>query len=295
MSSAALAIEDIRATDPIAYIRAIGLRPEDSYGFLPLEIQEGPPSLFLYRDSPEYAERRASLPAAQSAVPGMGETMDLDLSGGLSEVMEQARRLRDAGALEMPEPAAASASGELSTAPAPSGAPEIVAQRLYPGLRMRSSTRQLDDFMPDYRELVQLCPDDVYGVYPRDYGTVGATNDDAGSTEWDDYWVVYRDRPEYAAGREAWAEKMSKKKRTWPEPESLPGVAAASGSAFDGGKVQVKKERWPRRKLVIRKKDSELADELRAKIGKWGYEPEDSLGFCPGYGNGTIYFAWRKR
>jgi hypothetical protein len=31
----ATAIEDMRNVDPVAYIRATGLRPEDSYGFLP--------------------------------------------------------------------------------------------------------------------------------------------------------------------------------------------------------------------------------------------------------------------
>ena len=44
----------------------------------------------------------------------------------------------------------------------------------------------------------------------------------------------------------------------------------------------------------MRKKGSDLADELREKIGKWSYEPEDSLGFCPDFDNGSIYFAWRR-
>jgi hypothetical protein len=47
--------------------------------------------------------------------------------------------------------------------------------------------------------------------------------------------------------------------------------------------------------MVMRKKGSDLGDELRKKIGKWGYEPEDSLGFCPDFDNSAIYFAWRKR
>ena len=44
----------------------------------------------------------------------------------------------------------------------------------------------------------------------------------------------------------------------------------------------------------MRKKGSDLADELREKIGKWSYEPEDSLCFCPDFDNGSIYFAWRR-
>ena len=33
----------------------------------------------------------------------------------------------------------------------------------------------------------------------------------------------------------------------------------------------------------------------REEISRWGYEPEDSLGFCPSFANNSIYFAWRKR
>jgi hypothetical protein len=31
----AIAIEDMRSVDPIAYIRAVGMQPEDSFGFCP--------------------------------------------------------------------------------------------------------------------------------------------------------------------------------------------------------------------------------------------------------------------
>jgi hypothetical protein len=31
-------VDDIRGLDPVAYIRAVGLRPEDSYGFVPGNI-----------------------------------------------------------------------------------------------------------------------------------------------------------------------------------------------------------------------------------------------------------------
>jgi hypothetical protein len=52
-------IDDIRGLDPVAYIRAVGLRPEDSYGFIPVEM--GGEFLFLYRDRPEYEEARPKL------------------------------------------------------------------------------------------------------------------------------------------------------------------------------------------------------------------------------------------
>src|SRR5262245_39842272 len=47
--------------DPVGYIRALGLQPEDSYGFLPTRVEEGATMLFLYRDRPEYEERRPKL------------------------------------------------------------------------------------------------------------------------------------------------------------------------------------------------------------------------------------------
>ena len=87
---------------------------------------------------------------------------------------------------------------------------------------------------------------------------------------------------------------MSKKGR-WPAAETYPGVVEAGTAAFDGAEVEVKKERWPREKVVMRKKGSDLGDSLREKISKWGYEPEDSFGFCPDFDGGKIYFAWRKR
>jgi hypothetical protein len=81
----------------------------------------------------------------------------------------------------------------------------------------------------------------------------------------------------------------------WPASEVMPGVAPAARFAFDGGRVAVEKDLWPREKLVMRQKSSNLGDSIRGKIGARGYEPEDSLGFCPSFGNQSIYFAWRKR
>ncbi len=49
-------VEDMRAVDPVGYITAVGLRPEDSFGFLPLDLSEGASFFFLYRDRPEYAQ-----------------------------------------------------------------------------------------------------------------------------------------------------------------------------------------------------------------------------------------------
>jgi hypothetical protein len=44
----------------------------------------------------------------------------------------------------------------------------------------------------------------------------------------------------------------------------------------------------------MRKKGPELGAALREKIGKWGYDPEDSFGFCPDFNSNSVYFAWRK-
>lgn len=50
---------------------------------------------------------------------------------------------------------------------------------------MRSSTRQLDRFLPRYRETLGVHPEDAYGVFP--WGTrTSRSSSDASSTEWDD-------------------------------------------------------------------------------------------------------------
>jgi hypothetical protein len=58
--------------------------------------------------------------------------------------------------------------------------------------------------------------------------------------------------------------------------------------------VNVEKEGWPRKALVVKQKGPELGESLREKILRWGYEPEDSFGFCPNFGHRGIYFGWRK-
>ncbi len=342
----ATAIEDLRSVDPVAYIRATGLHPEDSYGFLPIELNSATSFFFFYRDRPEYEKTRPALPGAEQigAVGGLAEfggmggaesSMEISdmgkLGEGLGSLVEEAQKAQQAwGARGVPggpggqgeekqrleaiekmkemgainEQEAKQLRSEVQggeAGPSPGGAPArkaakdappIVVHRVYPGMRMRSSTRQLNHFMPDYRDALQLCPEDVYGVFPRDTRT--SSTAESSTTEWDDFWIVYRDRDEYAAGREAWAKKMNKKGK-WPKAEEYPGVAGPGETAFDDAKVEVEKDRWPREKLVMREQGSDLGDSLREKIGKWGYEPEDSFGFCPDFDNSGIYFAWRKR
>lgn len=335
-------IEDMRSVEPAAYIRAVGLRPEDCYGFLPIDLHDSTSYFFLYRDAPGYEQRRSSLPGAESvrsfgpvevlptqSVEGTMEVQDLPGGGGgLSDLIAQATemqqqwgaqgvaggpqeseadrisridKLREMGAIDQAEydqlvsaaegGDAGSMPGGAEVAPAEQDAPDIVAQRLFPKIRTRSSTRQLNHFVPKYANELSLCPEDVYGVYPRRTGSWATES--SSSTVWDDFWILYRDRPEYAAGRDAWARDMDKKGR-WPQAEIYPGVAGPGASAWDRPKIKVEKDRWPREKVVMRKQGSDLGDALREKIGKWGYEPEDSYGFCPDFDNGAIYFAWRK-
>jgi hypothetical protein len=199
--------------------------------------------------------------------------------------------------------------GGVPAAPAIPDAPPIAIHRLYPRLYKRSLRQQFDDFMPQYRDMLGLCPEDVYGVFPRHtLRTTGGADHSGSVTAWEDYWLVYRDRPQYAQGRDAWEAQMnekggffegliaSMKKGGWPAAEIVPGVAGPSAAAFDqGSKVKVEKDGWPRKALVLREKGSELGDELRGKIGRYGYEPEDSFGLCPDFNSNSIFFAWRKR
>jgi hypothetical protein len=335
----AIAIEDMRSVDPVSYIRAVGLQPEDCYGFLPLDLHDVTPYIWLYRDRPEYEERRVKLPGPQfvrnfgpvEVMPEVEITSDVPpgpLGEGLDEVIAQAQQMQQAYAGTAPggpgEPESARIErieklkeigainaaeyerlvaeakgggagptpGGAEAAAPPKDAPQIVADRVYPRMRMRASTRQLNRFLPLYRDALRLCPEDVYGVYPA--STRISTSDAGDTTEWDDFWIVYRDRGEYGQGREQWAKEMDNKGH-WPEPIVAPGVAEPGTAAFDGAKIKVEKDRWPREKVVMRKKGTDLADALREKIGRWGYEPEDSFGFCPDFDNSGIYFGWRKR
>ncbi len=340
-------VEDVRSHDPASYIQAIGLQPEDCYGFLPAEHEDITPYFFLYRDRPEYEKARAELPAAQAGQsfgpiriePEQQVEMDMDrdlpggadgkLGGIVADAIKMAEsygggiqptaapavapdpeklvrlaKLRASGAINdaeyakliadaggAPQPAAQ----EPPPPPPPAGDGAIVTHRIYPGLRMRSSTRQLNHFLPRYREALGLRSEDVYGVMPRttriSHGAGEAASD---SKEWDDFWIIYRDRAEYAQPRAAWAAEMNKDGK-WPDAVISAGVGDAPGIPFDGAKLEIEKDRWPRHKMIIRQGGADLGESLREKIAKWGYEPEDSLGFCPNFPNGSIYFAWRKR
>jgi hypothetical protein len=333
-------VDDIRGLDPVSYIRSVGLRPEDSYGFVPVEM--GGELLYVYRDRPEYEEARPKLaPSIQTSelgpvvvdapqrMPMQSPEQPGDQLGDIIAQAQQLQGMWGGGApqgptgapgdtIKTPNPdqlvklAKLLESGAITpeeyqrlvgeaTAPEPSepaseaaadngGAP-IVAQRLYPGVRSRRSTRQLNHFLPIYCEALCLGPEDTYGVFP--WGTRTSSSGDSDSTEWDDYWIVYRDRPQYEAGRDAWAKEMDGKGR-WPDPVISPGVGDTPGSGPGQGKVNVEKERWPRKAMVVKQKGPELGESVREKIAKWGYEPEDSFGFCPGFSGGNIYLAWRK-
>jgi hypothetical protein len=273
---------DVRSLDPGAYAAAVGLAPDDCYGFLPIDHDDVTPYLYLYRDRAEYAQARASLPAPQR-VKKYGpvrveptQQIEIDASsdpkaaqGDFSDVAAAAQKMAEAYG------------------------PPVVAHRIYPGLRTRSSGRQLNYYLPRYRDAVGLRSDDTYGVLPRRTRSTVETS----STEWDDYWIVYRDRPEYAAGREEWAREMNKK-GNWPEPMVYPGIAEAPGLTHDpggaGGKLRIEKQGWPRKALFKRETGDELGASVRDRLQKWEYEPEDSFGLSPNYTNRSIYFAWRR-
>jgi hypothetical protein len=263
---------DIRSLDPAAYARAIALRPEDCYGFLPLDHDDITPYLFLYRDRPDYERARAPLPAPRR-VQSYGPVR---IEPDWTQMVVGA-----------PEPGPSGASRVTAGA--------IVTHRVYPRVHRRSSTRQLNHFLPRYREMLGLRADDVYGVFPRRTRWSGAGADTSGNREWDDFWIVYRDRSGYAQGREQWAQDMDKK-GGWPAAILSPGLGEpAVQDRGQGGRLGIEKERWPRRRLVMRETGDELAGSLTEKIERWGYSPEDSFGFCPDYANRSIYFAWQRR
>ena len=323
-------IEHLSPLDPVSYIRRVGLMPEDTYGFIPTKLDEGAEMLYLYRDRPEY-ERVRSVPDTGPRVPMMlpadtggpfgdlieqAQELQRAYGGGQPpsfgapgdplpampdpEKLVEAAKLRASGAIDdaeyarlraeagAPDPGTAPPQAEP---PAPAGdGPEIVAHRMYPGLRARSSVEQLDEFLPAYRETVGLRPEDTYGVFP--WGSRSRTSADTSEAQWDDFWVVYRDRPEYAAGREAYARAMDASGR-WPAAVTAPGVGEPTGARGAAGELEVADELWPRSMLVIKQTGGQLADWLKERIAGRGYEPQDSYGFCPSFTQRSIYFGWR--
>ncbi len=325
--------EDVQTLDPVAYIRHVGLLPEDSYGFIPTKLGEGSELLYLYRDRPEYERARSkpTMPHVEMQLPtvpggrlgeiveqaqemqrmyGAGQPQSLGAPGDPMpsmpdvEKLVEAAKLRSTGAIDdaeyarlradagAPDPGAAPA-GRAEPADPASG-PAIVAHRMYPGIRARSSTKQLDEFLPSYCEALELRPEDVYGVFPWQSRTSTGGEHGAGSTEWDDFWIVYRDRPAYAAARETYGSTMDEEGR-WPPPVIAPGVGEASEPGSAGGEVTVENDLWPRAMLVIKQTGGQLADSLKEKIASRGYGPEDSFGFCPSFTHRSIYFGWRGR
>src|SRR5918994_1517971 len=172
---------DTSSLDPVSYALAIGLRPEDSYGCLPVDLDETSPLLYLYRESPEYESARSSLSglaegaqlAPARARPTQAAEFDISQGGGLGEMLEQMERLTrtaipEASPVPAPDPerlgriaklrssgainddeyqrllAEAGVGAGTAAAGAPAAQPDgppIASQRLYPKMRMRSSTR----------------------------------------------------------------------------------------------------------------------------------------------------------
>ena len=290
---------DLRSMDPVLYIRSVGLQPEDSYGFLPVEHSDGSALVYLYRDRSCYAEARSALPTPQRSrlLGGMIEIdrpvgVHLDLggmtpaqaSGPLAEALAMAQVL---GGPSLP--AATTLLAPDPATPAGASAP-IASHRIYPGLRTRSSGRQLDHFLPRYAETLGIHAEDVFGVFPRGIHLSGG---ESSAREWESMWLVYRDRPEYEHGRERWAQEMAKPGR-WPAAEITPGSETAPASVSAAVRPTVRREGWPKRKLAIRETGENLGPRLIEQIQKLGYEPERSLGVCPDFQQRKIYYAWGK-
>ena len=253
---------DARSVGPLEYIRALRLQPEDCYGFLPVELSDGSSIVYVYRDRPEYAAAREGLAGPREA-----------------RVMF--------GMVEMQHPVEVDLSGTAQ----PAGEGAIVSHRLYPAIRTRSSGKQLGHFLPRYRDAVGLRPQDVYGVHARGGHHFGGTS----TREWDSYWIVYRDRPEYAAGRERYAAEADGKGR-WPAAELSPGVGEPPpAAAGEDGKLDVEKTGWPKRGLFKQAGADGLAEGLADTIMEMGHEPEDSFGIAPDFPQRKIYVACLRR
>ena len=311
-------VSDARAVDPIAYIRAVGLVPEDCYGFVPLDVHDAASFQFVYRERFEYSQARAPL-AAPSRVGqvdlgmvgfgwGEGRKPDVEVpstapSAAMDSLLSQVQALQQSfeglpGAPDMSAAAeqrrlegmratgaiddeafaemrglmagghAGPEPGGVPAAAAPPDAPALVVHRLFPPIGRYSTSDRLDDYLPAYRDALALCPEDVYGVWPRRTRNAGVGNE---SMEiWDDYWILYRDRPHYEQGRVAWAERMG---GAWPPPEVVPGVAPPGTLAPALGSLRF--------------------DRTGDVPETWPCPPEDAFGLSPGVNGRGLTFAWR--
>lgn len=295
--TAAGLVTDARSIAPVNYIQELGLRPEDCYGFLPVEQSDGSALVYAYRDRPEYAAAREKLgPPQRSRL--LGGAVEVDRPGGVEIDIDPAMTggvdvgglVRDAlGQAPKPDGQVAEKvveSIDASTAGPGDGA--IVSHRLYPALRTRSSNKQLGHFLPRYRDAVGLRPEDVYGVFAQGIHYSGG---ESSAREWDAFWIVYRDRDQYAAGREAYAAEM---KGDWPAPSFVKGVGDVPAIGPEGGKVEVKKSGWPKRRLVQHATAEGLAESLAENLTKLGHEPEGSFGIAPDFQQRKIFIALRK-
>ena len=86
----------------------------------------------------------------------------------------------------------AQASAEALDASLPLGAPRPRTDRVRITARHRSAT------IAAYIGIVGLQPEDVYGIVPQQNNDITVAYD-----------IVYRDRPEYEAGRQAWAARAA--------------------------------------------------------------------------------------
>jgi hypothetical protein len=295
---------DVRSMAPAAYIAATGLRPEDSFGFLPVEQSDGSALVYVYRNRPEYAERRAGLAAPQRSrlLGGAVEVdrpgaIDVDIDPSMTGGVDVGQMIRDATGSAPPQALEAVKQAVdvdqlvgAATASVDPGEDRMVSHRVYPGLHKRSSGKQLGHFLPRYCETVGVRPEDVFGVFARGIHLSGG---ESSAREWQSFWLVYRDRPEYATGREQWAAEMHKG-GGWPEPEFAPLAEPAPGLAPSGGQVKVKQNGWPRRKLVMRETPEGLAESVSEMVTKAGYEPEASFGLAADFQHRKIQLAWRS-
>jgi hypothetical protein len=175
---------------------------------------------------------------------------------------------------------------EISIDEAGPAAP-LASHRVYPRLNKRSSGKQLDHFLPRYVETVGVRAEDVFGVFARGIHYSGG---ESSAREWDSLWLVYRDRPEYAGGRERWATEMAKPGR-WPQAEITSGSETPPSLDGSPGRVEVRRERWPKRRMMMRETGEDLGERLAEQIAKLGHMPESSFGLCPDFQQRKIYYA----
>ena len=163
------------------------------------------------------------------------------------------------------------------------GASIFVHGLQWPGTWRLDGWRPAQSAFATYASDLGLRPEDVYGWFPERWDDQGDT------TSWSGWYLAYRDRPEYAAGRERFA--LREGPYALGDSGSFPGAPDAPAAPSRAGEIRVDESRWPRRRMVLKLKGERMVEYLAEHLAASGLRPEDSFGIGPNKVNEKLWLV----